>query len=92
VHFDFFNGRERNYGFATLHPVAYLNLHGGVAVKKNIHARTKFDEADALAARHVISNFAIKNYAAGDQSRDLLENYGPPFALDCDDVLFVVSG
>jgi hypothetical protein len=92
LHFHLFDRRERNYGFAALHPVADLYLHGGVAVEKYIHARTEFDEADALAAGHVISNFAIKDYTAGDQSSDLLENYGSALALDCDDVLFVIDG
>ena len=73
--------------------VADFNVYAGRRIKYYIYARTELDEADALAALEAISNLGVKNDAARQKARDLLENHGLAVAFDGNDVLLVlVSG
>src|SRR6202521_3322962 len=80
-------GKDRG---SSLDAITGLHLDRGVAIEQNIHARTKLDEPDPLAAGYVVSHFKIENDAARDQAGDLLEYYGTTFAFNGDDVLLVL--
>src|ERR1700676_1831255 len=80
-------GKDRG---SSLDAIARLHLDRGVAIEQNIHARTKLDESDPLAAGYVISHFKIENDAPRNQAGDLLEYHGTAFAFHGDDVLLVL--
>src|ERR1700676_2334752 len=80
-------GKDRG---SSLDAIARLHLDRGVAIEQNIHARSKLDEPDSLAAGYMVSHFKIENDTARDQTGDLLEYYGTAFAFNGDDVLLVL--
>src|SRR4029077_9974943 len=81
------NGKDRG---SSLDAITGLNLDCGIAIEQNIHARTKLDEPNPLAAGYVVSHLKIENDTARDQAGDLLEYYGTAVAFHCDDVLLVL--
>src|SRR5687768_16176770 len=55
--------QQRQHRFGRIHLVAYAGTRHGGGRQVNVHARTKPDESEALAARELLSRVGVAQYA-----------------------------
>src|ERR1700688_1388241 len=80
------------YARAAFDVVANFDEQLGISGEPEVGAGAKTHEANAFAARDAIAGFFPADYAAGDESGDLLESDFAGLGGEVDHVLFVVGG
>src|SRR5215813_15566273 len=81
-----------DYARARCHSHAGFHDDFPFRTEEDVHARSEFDQSDALAGGNLIARLLIAHDAARDQSGDLFEDYGRAAAFHCDDVLLIFRG